>query len=79
MGYITSTDLGKATGGNSRRKPVVKLTPNGEITAAYCSARQAARENHMSYQTVIDRCNKKAKKDIAIDGFIYAWDEDLNY
>lgn len=29
----------------------------------------------MSYQTVIDRCNRKCKSAFAPDGYAYAWDD----
>ena len=38
-------------------------------------ARQAAKENYLSYQTVMDRCNGKIKKPFALDGHTYQWDE----
>lgn len=41
----------------------------------YSSAREAARRNFMSYQTVIDLCNGKVKRGKAPDGFVYEWDD----
>ncbi|MFR5969593.1 MAG: hypothetical protein ACLUGF_00520 [Clostridium sp.] len=29
----------------------------------------------MSYQTIIDRCNRKCKSAFAPDGYAYAWDD----
>ena len=72
---ISHKELGERTGANSRRKPVVKIDTSGEIVDVYRSARQAARENFMSYQTIIDRCNGLVKKSIAPDGFDYAWED----
>lgn len=37
--------------------------------------REAARENYMSYQTIIDRCNGKCKSAFAPDGYAYAWED----
>ena len=37
--------------------------------------REAARENFMSYQTVMDRCNGKVKGPFAPDGYAYAWED----
>lgn len=76
---MTKKDLGKITGGNSRRKTVVKLTPSGEAVAFYSSAREAGRKNYMSYQTILDYCNRVNKKRIAPDGFIYAWENNFSY
>jgi hypothetical protein len=50
-----------------------------EAIEFYPSARQAAKMNHMSYQTVMDRCNGNVKKEIAPYGYFYVWDEDFNY
>lgn len=76
IAYISKKDLGKLTGAKSRRKPVVKLNEDGEIVEAYSSAREAARKNYMSYQTVTDRCNGKCKSAFAPDGFAYAWEDE---
>lgn len=67
--------LGELTGAKSRRRPVVKKEPWGQTVEAYRSAREAARRNFMSYQTVIDLCNGKVKRGKAPDGFIYQWDD----
>ena len=73
--WISRSKLGKKTGGNSRRKPVTKKDKDGEIVACYPSARDAARNNFMSYQTVMDRCNGKCKSVFAPDGYKYEWDD----
>ena len=71
IAYISRKDLGKRTGAKGRRKPVVKIDVYGEFVEFYSSAREAARRNYMSYQTVIDRCNGKCKSAFAPDGFAY--------
>jgi len=73
--YVSKKELGKLTGPSSRRKPVVKISIAGEELEFYSSAREAAKQNYMSYQTVTNYCNKKAKKKIAPDGYIYKWDK----
>ena len=75
IAFASSRDLGKKTGASAARIPVVKVTPEGEIVAAYPSARAAARANHMSYQTVLDRCNGRVKKPFALDGHTYRFDK----
>lgn len=75
IAYISKRELGKKTGASSRRKTVAKIDPNGEAVEFYTSAREAARENYMSYQTVIDRCNGKCKSAFAPDGYAYAWED----
>lgn len=77
LGFITRSELGKKTGGSSRRKPVTKVDiQTNEVVDAYSSARQAARKNHMSYQTVMDCCNRKNKTPVAPDGYRYSWEND---
>ena len=72
--FMTKADVGKRFGCTSRRTPVVKVAPDGEIVACYPSVRAAARANHMSYQTIIDRCKGKVKNPFALDGHTYAYD-----
>lgn len=74
IGWTTPKKLGEMTGAKSRRIPVAKVNSDGEVVAFYSSAREAARKNHMSYQTVLDRCNGKVKRPFALDGFTYAYD-----
>ncbi len=74
IGFITRRELGKKTGAKAKRIAVKKISPSGEVVAFYPSARAAAKANHMSYQSVIDRCNGKVKKPFALDGHNYQWD-----
>ena len=74
LGFIDRWKLGRRTGAKSRRRPVAKVTPDRDIVAVYSSARAAALYNHMSYQTVLDRCNGKVKKPFALDGHNYVFD-----
>ena len=73
--YISRKELGKKTGASSKRQPVAKMDSHGEIVEVYSSAREAAKKNYMSYQTVIDRCNGKCKSAFAPDGYAYAWED----
>lgn len=75
IAYISRQELGRLTGSRSRRKGVAKIGSIGEIVDFYSSAREAARQNYMSYQTVIDRCNGKCKSAFAPDGYAYAWED----
>ena len=75
IAYISREELGKKTGSKSRRQSVVKIDVLGEIVDIYYSGREAARENYMSYQTIIDRCNGKCKSAFAPDGYAYAWED----
>lgn len=76
--YIDRKKLGELTGASSRRQPVVKINSTGEIVECYSSARECAKANYMSYQTIMDKCNLKSiKRSIfALDGFAYAWEDD---
>lgn len=74
LDFIDCRKLGKKTGAMSKRRPVAKVTPEGETVAVYSSARLAAQINHMSYQAVLDRCNGKVKKPFALDGYNYIFD-----
>jgi hypothetical protein len=73
--YITQKELGRKTGSESKRRSVVKINQAGEEVEIYKSAREAGRENYMSYQTIIDRCNGKVKSTYAPDGFKYVWED----
>lgn len=75
IAYISRQELGKKTGANSRKKSVAKINQQGEIVEFYSSARECARNNYMSHQTVIDRCNGKRKSAFAPDGYAYAWED----
>jgi len=67
--------LGVKYGVRSCRRPVVKISPDGEVLEAYQSAREAGRKNFMSYQTVMDRCNGKRKREFCY-GFSFRWDDE---
>lgn len=73
--YISREELGLKTGRKSRSRSVFKVNVDGEAVDVYYSAREAARKNHMSYQTVMDRCNGRVKKPFALDGHTYRWED----
>lgn len=75
IGFATKKELGKMTGSNTRRKPVAKVDPQGEIVEVYPSAREAARANHLSRQNVIDRCHGRVKRPYALDGHTYQYEK----
>ena len=75
IAYISKRELGRMTGAKSRRRPVAKIDRDGYLVEVYPSAREAARRNYMSYQTVMDRCNGKVKSAFAPDGYAYVWDD----
>ena len=74
-GKYQASDMGRMTGADSTRRPVLKFSATGELLECYSSARQAAKQNYFSYQAIIDRCNGKCKRHVlAPDGNYYAWD-----
>ena len=73
--FMTDRELGTTFGAQSSRRPVVKIDASGEIIACYSSAREAGRENYISGQAVTDRCNGVVKKEFALDGYSYRWDD----
>lgn len=76
IGFISRSGLGKLTGHMAnRRKCVFKITETGEEVEVYRSAREAAKANNMSYQTVLDRCHNKVKCPFALDGYTYQFEK----
>lgn len=75
IAFATPKELGTKTGAQSSRRPVAKVDKSGEVVSVYPSARAAARANHMSYQTVLDRCNGKVKNPYALDGHDYRFEK----
>ena len=75
IAYISKKELGKLTGARARRQAVAKIDSNGEIVDVYSSAREAARNNYMCYQTIMDYCNGERKGAYAPDGYAYAWED----
>lgn len=66
-------EVGRMTGPKSRSKVVEKIDKDGKLIATYHSAREAGRQNFMSYQTVLDRCNGKVKNPFKL------WDYDFRF
>lgn len=71
--FLTRSEAGKKYGKDGSRKPVAKITPDGEPVAFYKSAREAAKKNNCSDNYVINRCRGKVKKEFA-DGFSFRWE-----
>ena len=60
----TKSQHGKKTGPTSRSKIVVLLDDDGNIIDSWPSARKAAKDLFVSYQTVSDVCNGKVQKPV---------------
>ena len=54
---------------------MLKIDRAGEVVDVYRSAREAAKANYMSYQAVLSRCKGKVKKEYALDGCTYRFEE----
>ena len=68
---LSLEELGKKTGYISKSKRVVEIK-NNEIVRDWRSARKCAKDLFVSYQTVMDYCNKKVKKPM----FNLWWEDD---
>ena len=55
---------------------VVKVDRDGRILAEYRSAREAARKNYLSTNTVVNRCLGKVKEPYRLDGCDYKYKEE---
>lgn len=75
IGFISRSELGKISGHMAKkRKSVFKVDKDGNEVEVYRSAREAARQNNMSYQAVLDRCHNKVKNPFALDGHTYQFE-----
>ena len=72
--FITQRECGKRYGKLARKEAVAKFDIYGNKVEVYPSARECARNNFMSYQTILDRCNGKCITACAPDGYIYIYD-----
>lgn len=72
---ITHQELGRKSGGKSTRRSVEMIDREGNVVSLFVSARAAARENHMSYQAVIDRCHGKIKKPFELMGYTFRYED----
>lgn len=72
--YVSKQEFGKKTGYKSRSKPVVQLEMSTlKVIGEFRSAREAGRKCFLSYQAVIDNCNKKSK---TCGGYYFRWAEE---
>lgn len=76
LGFISRSELGRMTGAKSnKRKAVFKINSAGEEVEVYPSARSAAKDNHMSYQAVVDRCKGKIKNPFKWYDYTFRYEE----
>ena len=77
LAYITRHDLAKKTAHKSNGVAVFKIDKEGNELEIYRSAREAARNNYISYQTVMDRCNHKVKSEFKLADYSFRWAAEL--
>lgn len=75
---VTVQQLGKMSHGSMDARRILKVDPEtGEVVRIFRSSRAAAAVAYCSYQTILDACNRKNKKQpgIAPDGYRYSWEK----
>lgn len=76
IGFISKDELGKLTARMANKRiPVFAIDAEGNVLEVYGSAREAAKANYLSYQSVLDRCHKKVKNEYALTGFTFRFEE----
>lgn len=68
---VSLQELGKLTGHISKSQRVIEVK-GGEINRIWSSARKAAKDLFVSYQTVVDYCNRKVQQPM----FNLRWEDD---
>lgn len=77
IGFITRSELGKRTGAMADTRAIVFMVDrDGEVVEIYRSAREAAKANFMSYQSVLDRCHNRIKNPYALNGYTFQFEEE---
>lgn len=76
IAIMPQRDVGVTFGVRACRRPVIKIGPDGEVLEAYKSAREAGRQNYLSYQAVMDRCNRKRKREFIDLPYSFRWDDE---
>lgn len=73
LAFASKQATGKISSGN-RRKAVMKVDRSGQVVAIYPSAREAARRNYISQNSIWARCVGKVKDPYRLDGYDYRYD-----
>lgn len=68
------SDTGKRYGCESRRRPVAKIDPEGNVLAFYPSCTAAAKANFTVRSAVGRHCDNKVKKRF-VNGYSFRWDD----
>lgn len=73
--FIKNEDSGKKFGGLARRMPVLKVDRNGEILAAYKSAKEAAEECFMSKLQIQRHCRGEIQNPFKFLDYTFVYDK----
>ena len=76
IAYISKSELGRITASKAGAKTVARIDKDGELLDIYLSARDCARKNNTSRQTVSDYCNGNRKSPFS-DDYCFIWEEDI--
>ena len=69
----TRAETGKKAGGSNRRV-IAKVDRSGKVLDMYRSASDAARKNHMSLRSVVNRCKGRVQTAMEMDGFSFRYE-----
>ena len=71
---LSKQEAGSMFGSRSRRRGIYKVDPeNWNVLAFYKSSREAAAKEYCSYQTILDSCNGKTRRNAT--GYSFVWSE----
>ena len=71
---LSKQEAGSMFASRSRRRGIYKVDPeNRNILAFYKSSREAAAKEYCSYQTILDSCNGKTRRNAT--GYSFVWSE----
>lgn len=71
---LSKQEAGSMFASRSRRRGIYKVDPeNRNILAFYKSSREAAAKEYCSYQTTLDSCNGKTRRNAT--GYSFVWSE----
>ncbi|MCR0611208.1 hypothetical protein MKD05_08430 [[Clostridium] innocuum] len=71
---LSKQEAGSMFASRSRRRGIYKVDPeNRNILAFYKSSREAATKEYCSYQTILDSCNGKTRRNAT--GYSFVWSE----
>lgn len=62
--------------GGTRRRPVVKISPSGEVLGVYKSIKEAAEKNFVHKNVVMFRCQMKIKRPFSLTGYSFRYEDD---